>query len=198
MQKRQFEIGIDEAGRGPLAGPVSVGVVLARKDFDFGIFPHLADSKKMTEKRREKVVRILKEVEEGSSDISSRVVFSSAKNIDADGITNAIQAAIDSGLNQLSSEPDDMDVYLDGGLSAPDQYIHQESITGGDGKMPVISLASVIAKVARDNVMKQYDKKFPEYNLAQHKGYGTKEHRDLIKKHGASKIHRKSFLKNIL
>jgi ribonuclease HII len=152
----------------------------------------------MTEKRREAVVDMLKEVEKNSSDIATRIIFSSAKIIDSNGITDAIQIAINKGLEQLNPDPTVTNLFLDGGLKAPDRYTKQKTIVGGDGRLPIISLASVIAKVARDNLMKQHDTEYPYYNFSQHKGYGTKKHRKAIKSHGTSKIHRRTFLRNIL
>lgn len=195
MKQQKFVIGIDEAGRGPLAGPVYVGLVLAPQDFSFGIFDHLDDSKKMTEKRREKVVAQLEELPEPQ--IKTIATYSSAATIDREGIQTAIAKAITEGLEYLAVDPNDCWVFLDGTLKAPEEFL-QETIIGGDGKVPAISLASVVAKVARDRYMQKISEKYPEYNLGKHKGYGTKEHREAIRKYGPSDIHRKSFLSKII
>ncbi|MEX2514924.1 MAG: ribonuclease HII [Candidatus Paceibacterota bacterium] len=198
MKKPTLHIGIDEAGRGPLAGPVYVGLVAAPIDFDFGIFPHLDDSKKMTERRREKVYTILRKMEEASPGIRWTTSHTSATEIDSDGIQQAVQNAIDSGLERLVPNPDNVKIYLDGGLQAPDKFKHQKTIIGGDGIQPIISLASVIAKVSRDNHMRRLDVMYPTFKLAQHKGYGTEAHCEAIQTHGPSPIHRRSYITNIV
>lgn len=195
MSSREYTIGIDEVGRGPLAGPVYVGIIMAPNNFDFGIFPHLKDSKKMTEKRRGEVYQKLLSI---SGEILFTTRYTTAKLIDRNGINPAIQSAISRGLNSFRTEPERSEVLLDGGLSAPDVYPNQETIVGGDDLMPIISLASVLAKVTRDSRMQGLHQRYPEYNLAQNKGYGTKEHREMIRQHGVSPIHRRTYLKNII
>lgn len=195
MKQRELIIGIDEAGRGPLAGPVYVGLVLAPADFDFGIFANLNDSKQMTEQQRVKIIEKLK----NSSDlpIQTKVSFTEAATIDKIGIVPAIQQAINRGLKRLDVDHESSYIYLDGSLKAP-QTFPQETIIGGDGLVPIISLASVVAKVARDRYMERVGERYLEYGFAQHKGYGTKAHRDAIKQHGPSSLHRKSFLSNLI
>lgn len=194
MAEAKYSIGIDEAGRGPLAGPVYVGIVLAPVDFDFGIFPYLDDSKRMTEKRREAVFRQLRNV---SDHIQTLALRGTAENIDRQGINPTIQQAIDRGLEQISVPRDEVKVWLDGGLQADDSFA-QEAVVGGDGTVPIISLASVVAKVTRDQYMKKQSEMYPVYGLAQHKGYGTAQHREMIKKHGLSPIHRRSYTTKII
>ncbi|MEX2368935.1 MAG: ribonuclease HII, partial [Candidatus Paceibacterota bacterium] len=175
--------------------PVYVGLVIAPVDFDFGIFANLDDSKKMTERRRLEIFTRLK----SSSDLPVRAItsFSKTSTIDKLGIVPAIQQAINRGLRRFSADADNSYVYLDGSLKAPENF-DQETIIGGDGLIPAISLASVIAKVARDQHMQRISESYPEYRFAQHKGYGTKSHREAIKEYGASAVHRHSFLANLI
>lgn len=195
MESPQYIIGIDEAGRGPLAGPVYVGVVMATASFDFSRFRHLDDSKQMTETRREAVYQKLQEM--NSNNLITTATYSQAATVDSCGIEIAIQRAINRGLRRITSSIESTKVYLDGGLNAPQKF-SQATVVGGDGKIPVISLASVIAKVARDRRMKRLAKQYPDFNLDQHKGYGTAAHRQAIKKHGLSTVHRKTFCKNVI
>jgi ribonuclease HII len=125
------------------------------------------------------------------------VIMESAKIIDAKGISWAIKKAIKKCLKKLGVHPDQTLVLLDGGIKAPVEFIHQKTIIRGDDKELVISLASICAKVTRDAHMRKMAKKYPQYGLEVHKGYGTLRHRTAIRKHGTSPIHRKSFLKNI-
>lgn len=183
-------IGIDEAGRGPLAGPVYVGLVQASVDFNFGIFPNLDDSKKITERRREIIFNQLENLKH--EDLTYTTSHSSASTIDQKGINPAIQQALNRGLRRLNASSQNTHIYLDGGLKAPNKF-EQTTIIGGDQKKSIISLASVIAKVKRDRKMKKEGGKHTNYNFSQHKGYGTKKHRKAIAEHGLSPLHRKSF-----
>lgn len=191
-----YIIGIDEAGRGPLAGPVSVGICIAPADFDFKIFNNLKDSKKLSEKRRVEVLAQMKELQNLKT-INFSVALVSNKMIDDKGIVFAITSAINALLNKIKIEPNKVKILLDGGLRAPDQYLNQETIIKGDEKEPVISLASIAAKVTRDLHMVKLAKDYPEYGFEIHKGYGTKKHIEMIKKNGLSIVHRRSFCKNI-
>lgn len=195
--KTTYIIGIDEAGRGPLAGPVSVGVVACKiSNSKFQIFKRLKgikDSKKLNEKQREEWFKKLKELEKAGI-IKTAVSFSSAKIIDEKGIVFAIRRALAMSLKKLKIKPNECEVLLDGSLYAPSEYKKQKTIIRGDDKIPVISAASIIAKVSRDRLMKRLAKKFPDYGFEKHKGYGTKAHYNTIKKYGISDIHRKSFL----
>lgn len=185
-----YIVGIDEVGRGPLAGPVSVGIVWIKQEFDFGgILPGLTDSKKLSEKKREELYKIAVRIPE----ISFKVLSNSAKVIDTKGIEWAIQDLIAKGCEHI---PKDSFVYLDGRLKAPERF-EQETVVRGDVKIPVISLASVVAKVERDRYMKNISPEYPEYGFYKHKGYGTQMHREAIAEHGLSEVHRESFCSKI-
>ena len=184
-------LGVDEAGRGPLAGPIAVGIVAVPSEIDLlAIFPTLNDSKKLTEKKRESIFDSLAEY----SYIEHRVEWVCVEEIDAQGLTAPIASAIARGLEALAIEGK---VYLDGLLKAPPHY-EQETVTGGDGIIPAIMLASVVAKVSRDRLMIELDAKYPEYGFTQHKGYGTKAHYEALRMHGPSEEHRKLFLRNFI
>lgn len=187
-------VGIDEAGRGPLAGPLSVGLVLIYDNRKLNLFG-LSDSKKLTENSREKWFLKIKSWE-SSNLIKTAHVFVSAKIIDRKGLTYASRYAVKRLLQKVSINPDDVQVFLDAGLHAPKEFL-QESIVKGDEKIPAISLASIIAKVKRDRFMVRISRKYPIYEFDVHKGYGTKKHLFIIRKEGVSDIHRKGFLKNI-
>lgn len=202
--KTKFIVGIDEVGRGPVAGPVTVCAVLmtenAYKKFQASeISENLKDSKKLTEKRRlEWFVNIIKWQKKGMLDFA---IFNlSASAIDKFGITSAIQKCLNKCLEKLEvpTESGRAEILLDGSLIAPDKYENQKTIIGGDDSEPIISLASVVAKVTRDKYMEMKAKQYPEYNLAQHKGYGTRAHMEAIEKYGLSNFHRKSFLRRFL
>lgn len=190
---RHFLIGVDEAGRGPIAGPVAVGIIVAPKNFDISkAFPGVADSKKLSKKKREEIFTLL---ERRSSKIPSLryvVIFASAKVIDAKGITYAVQSSINKGITLLAPEPYGYMVLLDGLLHASPKY-RQQTIIGGDVTEPIISLASIAAKVVRDRLMEKLAKKYPDYGLEQHKGYGTPKHYEAILKLGLSPVHRRSY-----
>lgn len=202
MRKKEKKlIGIDEAGRGPIAGPVSVGVALIPTSSYTIIkmkFKRLTDSKLHTEKEREEwYQKLLNARKEGILDFA--VGFSSAEVIDKKGIVYAVQSAMKKALKKISlADPYLSEVRLDGSLKAPLEFSNQKTIIGGDRKEKIISIASIAAKVERDRLMKRLSKKYNHYNLEIHKGYGTKKHFELIKKHGTSKIHRISFLKKKL
>jgi ribonuclease HII len=188
-------VGIDEAGRGPLAGPVTVGLVKIPVDFDWELVPGVNDSKKVSEKKREVIFELAKELaKQGLIQYSVKSV--SAKSIDEKGISSAIVRAIESGLGEFELDPAEGMIKLDGSLKAP-QTFQQETIIGGDGKEAVIGLASIMAKVTRDRYMHEQDLLYPLYGIAKHKGYGTKAHREAIAQYGFSPIHRQSYCKNI-
>lgn len=189
-------IGVDEAGRGPLAGPVAVGVVAVAATFDFARhFPGLKDSKKLSEKKREEIYAKM-QVLVKSKRLAFIVVFSSHRVIDKKGITKSVAHAINFGVRKLAPKHRTVEVLLDGLLRAPKEY-RQKTIIRGDESQPEISLASVAAKVERDRFMKRISKKYPEYDFAQHKGYGTKKHVAAIGEFGLCDIHRHSYCKNI-
>lgn len=191
-------IGIDEAGRGPIAGPVSVGIVAIEEGFDLlAVFPGLNDSKQLTEKKREVLFALLEE-QVALGNAQFRVELSSAKMIDEDGIVPAIRLSLERGLRDLLREPSDGKVFLDGSLHAPVEY-EQETLIGGDGIVPAIMLASVAAKVVRDRLMvREIAERFPAYSFEKHKGYGTKAHYEAIAAYGICEEHRRSFLGKVL
>ncbi len=214
LQKRQkktfrYLIGIDEVGRGPLAGPVAVCASMIKFDSERKLsqrlrtqfskkgLPKLRDSKKLTEKGRSEWLKHLVE-EDG---ITFCLSYASAIEIDKRGIAVCIKSLVNTNLSNLKKKAnfkyEDVLVLLDGGLKAPKEYLHQETIVKGDDKEPIISFASIYAKVKRDGLMKRLAITFPQYGFDQHKGYGTKAHISSIKKHSATIHHRKSFLKNI-
>jgi ribonuclease HII len=211
--KQKWVIGIDEAGRGPLAGPVAVGVVLVPSHFDWEIMPGVNDSKQLTPAKREAIFRRAKELKtEGRLDFAVAMV--SPNVIDTKGIVFAIALAMSRGLTSVlrsrgtlgkqglgenGIERSGVLVKLDGGLLAPKEFVHQETIIKGDQKEKVIGLASILAKVTRDRYMERLGKRseYVKYDLAVHKGYGTRAHRQAIKKYGCTDIHRHSYCKNI-
>ncbi len=191
---KHYIIGVDEVGRGPLAGPVTVAAAMMPRGFSFGdTRPN--DSKKISEKKREEWFLYAKE----HSDIFYATSSVSPRMIDKIGISKATILAVKQSLEKLSStwySDYQVEVLLDGLLHAPEQY-RQQTIIKGDEKEPIISLASIIAKVTRDKTMVEISKKYPEYGFDSHKGYGTKKHYENIKKYGILDIHRKSFLKSL-
>jgi len=200
--KSTYIIGIDEAGRGPLAGPVSVGVVLLKTNFNKKTLVGVNDSKKLSADKREVVFIKAKQLKK-EKQIDYEVTLVSAKEIDKKGIVPAIKKALESGLKKLCKrhalKPGSVMIKLDGGLKAPAEFLHQETIIKGDQKEYSIGLASILAKVTRDHYMEKIAEKeaFLSYHFAKHKGYGTKLHRELIKKHGLSPEHRTTFCGNV-
>lgn len=200
----QYELGIDEAGRGPLAGPVAVGLVLVPTGFDWSLLPGVGDSKKVSEKNRERIYKEALRLAKAGK-LWCTVEMASAKAIDKQGIAVVIRGCIDKGLKELSARQDlELDwgtaaVKLDGSLRAPEYCLHQETIIKGDAKEQVIGLASILAKVTRDAYMCRLANKvtFNPYQFAKHKGYGTALHRRLIAQNGLSPEHRASYCKNI-
>jgi len=201
----KYIIGIDEVGRGPIAGPVAVCAFqllitdyqLLVKNAKEELKIPLRDSKKLSKKQRELWFKFLKKrKEEGNCDYV--VSFVSPQNIDKFGIAKCIQKALNSSLFNLIKtsglEPSSYKLILDGGLHAPVEYLYQETIIKGDELHPIISMASIMAKVSRDRVMTNYAKEYPEYGFENHSGYGTKAHYDAIKKLGQTPIHRKTFI----
>lgn len=192
-------IGIDEVGRGPIAGPVAVCSFRCGPDFFTTIIEiktPLRDSKKLSKKQREEWFVYLQQCKkDGLCDYA--VSFVSPENIDRFGIAPSIKKALKVSLEKIAPDANDVLVYLDGGLKAPEQFTHQETIIKGDELHPVISCASIIAKVSRDRVMTMHAKDYPDYGFENHSGYGTKAHYEAIKKHGMTVLHRKTFLKSI-
>lgn len=190
----KYIIGIDEVGRGPLAGPVAIGAILATPQALLA-FTLIKESKQLSEKKRE--LWNAKILAACGTELKSAVAYVSAAEIDAIGIAPAIRKAIEEGLRELAADPRECRVLLDGGLRAPEVYMDQETIIGGDAKETIIAMASVVAKVSRDQLMVELSADYPEYDFAKHKGYGTKAHMEAIRSHGLSAEHRRSFCKNI-
>lgn len=194
-----YLIGVDEAGRGPLAGPVqAVAFALAVGDepkvLDLGV----KDSKKISPKKRERIYQELTSAENG-------FIFGMAEKshqiIDSINILQAtflaMREAIEECLFQLPPDAE-YKVMVDGNQLIPLLPHPQEAIIDGDNQIPAIAAASIIAKVTRDNLLITYDTLYPEYEFGKHKGYGTKIHREAIEKHGLSPVHRRSFCKKFL
>lgn len=204
MAKTKYKhiIGIDEVGRGPLAGPVAVGAVFVYAEHHKKVtklFPIVKDSKKLSAKKRGEWLVKIREAEDAGFLVTA-VSFVSASVIDKKGIAPAIRAALKQAIKSVSRKdgPSYVKVLLDGGLRAPAEYENQETIIKGDEKELAIALASIVAKVARDARMINLGKKLPEYGFEKHKGYGTRAHYMAIKKHGVTPHHRRSFLKGIV
>lgn len=179
--------GVDEAGRGPLAGPVTVAAVILGQTI-----PGLDDSKKLTEKQRGILVDAIKTTAKAWS-----IVHIPVEKIDQINIFQATLLGMKNAVNQLQIKPGK--ILVDGNKS-PDFGIESEAIIGGDGKVAAISAASILAKTARDDLMKQLDAQYPHYGFSQHKGYGTKQHLASLHEYGPCEHHRKSFapVKNLI
>jgi ribonuclease HII len=200
MKRKEYKhlIGIDEVGRGPIAGPVAVGAFLFPSIQSRKLFKGVKESKQLNEKKREVLYAdILQAKKKGNIDFA--VTFQSEKVIDTKGLSFAIKNALKISLNKIVKKnkikEDEVLVLLDGGLKAPAEFINQETIIKGDAKEKVIALASICAKVERDRYMHKMAKKHPQYGFDIHKGYGTRKHYEAIKKYGLSQLHRKSFCK---
>jgi ribonuclease HII len=189
----KYMIGIDEAGRGPLAGPISVGAVVCGSDFDMKLLGGVRDSKKLSELQREVWFKKLRQWKKEEK-LDFKVSLVGAKIIDLKGLTHATKKGIANCLRRLSIDPRQAHILLDGSLKAPKHFLNQKTIIGGDDKEKIISIASVAAKVTRDRKMKKLAKIYPEYQFEIHKGYGTKLHYKMLKNYGPSELHRRSFL----
>lgn len=194
-------IGIDEVGRGPLAGPVYVcaaamPVSLYKKTAWRKNLPLLTDSKRMNAHNRmlwyQHAAKLKKE-----GCVRYALASKSAHDIDMHGITTCISLCITKVLRDLKLDPEDCTVLLDGGLKAPFMYT-QQTVIKGDLLHPIISLASVIAKVSRDTVLARLHLKHPEYSWNTNKGYGTKAHTDALRTQGITTLHRKTYLRKYL
>ena len=193
-------VGIDEVGRGPLAGPICVGACLtslSKKQAFLAKLAGIKDSKQLTPEAREEWVRILAQAAK-KGECRFVTVFISEKVIDTKGLSYALHRAIGQALKRLKVKPNDCRVLLDGGIKAPKAFMLQETIIKGDEKEPLIAGASIVAKVRRDKYMTRLGKRYPSYGFEQHKGYGTKKHYEALKKHGISPFHRMSFLGKFL
>ena len=206
LQKLGYKriVGLDEAGRGALSGPVVAAAVMIKNSFRISYFgfriSRLRDSKKLSQKQREEFYKLIIQspyIEWGIGRVSEKV-------IDRINILEATKLAMKRAIDNLISNfqfPISKKTFLilDGNMKL-DLPISQKSIVKADEKVMSCTTASVIAKVTRDRIMKRYNKKYPQYNFAQHKGYGTKEHFKMLKKYGPCKIHRQSFkpVKNLM
>ncbi len=190
-KSRSVLVGIDEAGRGPFAGPLSLGLVAFKKNHNL-VFRGLKDSKKLSPQARE---NWFKKIENWAGE--GRLIFSHSfihpKVIDEKGLAWALSYAVRQVIRKAGISREEAEILLDAGLKAPSLFI-QKSIVKGDEKIKVISLASIVAKVKRDRYMVRIAKRYPKYNFEIHKGYGTAKHRATLKRYGPSPIHRKSFL----
>jgi ribonuclease HII len=180
--------GVDEAGRGPLAGPVCAAAVILPDGLEI---EGLNDSKKLSEKKREQLFDIITE-----KAIAYCVAYGTLEEIEEKNILQATFLAMNRAIEGLEPKADF--ALIDGNKIPAGIKIPAAAIVKGDAKSMSIAAASILAKVSRDRLLMEYDKKYPEYQFAKHKGYGTKLHTDLIKEFGPSEIHRLSFLKNIL
>lgn len=186
-EKPQYICGVDEAGRGPLCGPVAAAAVIMPEGL---IIDGVDDSKKLSEKKREELYDIIVK-----NAISYSVVFEDEKTIDKINILNATMLAMEKAINSLNPKADF--ALIDGnrskGITVPNR-----TVVKGDSLSHSIACASILAKVTRDRLLIEYDEKYPLYGFKAHKGYGTKAHYEAIEKYGILPIHRKSFLKKIL
>jgi ribonuclease HII len=183
----QWICGVDEAGRGPLAGPVVAGAVILPKDCEI---LYLNDSKQVSASRRDSLYDEICE-----KAVSWGVGIVSHQRIDEINILQATYEAMKEAIGQLSPEPD---MLLVDAVHIPDISIKQVGIVKGDARSVSIAAASILAKVTRDRLMAEYDKMYPEYGFASHKGYGSQAHITAIKEHGSCPIHRKTFIKNFV
>lgn len=186
-QGKNLICGVDEAGRGPLAGPVCAAAVIMPEGL---IIEGVNDSKKLTAKKREKLFDIIK-----NEAICYSVAFASASEIDEINILNATHLAMTRAVEGLEKAPE---VVLVDGNSLPKWYYDSEAIVKGDAVCHSIACASILAKVSRDRLMLLEAEKYPQYSFEKHKGYGTKVHVQALKEYGPCPIHRKTFLKKIL
>lgn len=186
-QGKNLICGVDEAGRGPLAGPVCAAAVIMPEGL---IIEGVNDSKKLTAKKREKLFDIIK-----NEAVCYSIAFASASEIDEINILNATHLAMTRAVEDLEKVPE---VVLVDGNSLPKWYYNSEAIVKGDAVCHSIACASILAKVSRDRLMLLEAEKYPQYSFEKHKGYGTKVHVQAIKEYGPCPIHRKTFLKKIL
>lgn len=186
-EKFGFVCGIDEVGRGPLAGPVVAGAVILPKDCRI---LYLNDSKQLSEKKREELYEVIME-----NAVSCGIGYASPERIDEINILQATYEAMREAISKLDVLPD---ILLNDAVTIPEISIRQVPIIKGDAKSVSIAAASIIAKVTRDRLMTEYDKVFPEYGFASHKGYGAQAHIEALKKYGPTPIHRRTFIKNFI
>lgn len=182
-----YVCGIDEVGRGPLAGPVVAGAVILPKDCDI---LYINDSKKLSEKKREELYDVIME-----KAVAVGLGYATPERIDEINILQATYEAMREAISKLSVSPD---ILLNDAVTIPGVDCKQVPIIKGDAKSISIGAASIIAKVTRDRLMVDYDTIYPEYGFASNKGYGASAHIEALKKYGPTPIHRKTFIKNFL
>ena len=180
----QLICGVDEAGRGPLAGPVCAGAVILPKDLEI---PGLTDSKKLTDKKRRELFPVIQQ-----QAVAYGIGFASHREIDEINILQATFLAMQRALDQLTVKPD---LALIDGNREKDFGIPVRTVVKGDSLSANIAAASILAKVSRDNLMQEMAESYPQYGFEIHKGYGTKAHYAALREFGASPIHRMTFLK---
>lgn len=184
----KFVCGVDEVGRGPLAGPVCAAAVILPQNFQI---EGLDDSKKLSEKKRELLFDKIIE-----NAVAYNIAYGTLEEIERYNILEATYIAMNKAIDGLKVKPDF--ALIDGNRIPKGITVPCETVVKGDSKSCSVAAASILAKVTRDRLMLEYDKKYPQYLFAKHKGYGTKAHYEAIKKYGICEIHRKSFLKNVL
>ena len=182
-----FICGVDEAGRGPLAGPVCAAAVILDENIQI---EGINDSKKLSEKKRDALYDVIKE-----RALAFSVAFASVEEIEELNILGATFLAMNRAISELKNKADF--ALIDGNRVPKDIEINCECVVKGDSKSMSIAAASILAKVTRDRLLLEYDSLYPQYNFAKHKGYGTAEHIEAIKRYGPCEIHRPSFLKKI-
>lgn len=182
----RFMCGVDEAGRGPLAGPVCAAAVILPPHLDI---PGLNDSKKLSDKRRRELFPVILE-----NALAYGIAFSDEKEIDAINILQATFLAMERAICQLKISPD---LLLIDGNQQKDFGVPAETVVKGDSRCATIAAASILAKVTRDNLMLSIAKEYPQYGFETHMGYGTKAHYTALIKHGPCPIHRATFLKKL-
>ncbi len=182
-----FICGVDEAGRGPLAGPVCAAAVILKEDTEID---GLNDSKKLTERKREQLFDVIKE-----KAVAYSVAFASVEEIEELNILGATFLAMKRAVEGLNVPAD---FAIIDGNRLPSLEIAAKPVVKGDMHSMSVAAASVLAKVTRDRLLLEYDKEYPEYKFSAHKGYGTKAHYEAIREYGITPIHRKSFLKGII
>ncbi|MBQ5911183.1 MAG: ribonuclease HII [Clostridia bacterium] len=183
----KFICGVDEAGRGPLAGPVCAAAVILNSDVEL---PGVNDSKKLSEKKREALFDVICQ-----KAVAYSIAFASVEEIEEHNILNATYLAMNRAIEGLETKADF--ALIDGNRVPIDIKVDCETVVKGDAKSLSIAAASILAKVTRDRLLLEYHKQYPQYNFAKHKGYGTAEHMDAIRKYGISEVHRPSFLKKL-
>lgn len=189
----RIEIGVDEVGKGPIAGPVAVGAFVFLDEKAKRLFRGVKESKQLSEKERERWFSRIESAKK-SGLVDFRVTFQSEKVIDERGLSFAMKKALKRSLDGLHLDPRVAEVLLDGRLKAPSNYLNQKTIIKGDEKIKAIALASICAKVLRDRKMNRLALDFPKYGFDLHKGYGTRKHYYALREFGLLDCHRRSFL----